>query len=492
MKKTEPLVLRPNEGPQEDFVNSSNYITFYGGGAGGGKTFGLLLDALRHIDDPEFFAVYFRRTTTQLDNGLWPEAKKMYMPFLMYQSGPNKGKFIKQNGKEAKIIESKHTIIFPSGATIKFSYLDRDANVDIAWQGTQLSAVYFDEFTHFTEYMFNYLRTRLRSAAKAKAYMKCSLNPDQDHHVFRWVEPFLDKDGYPDKELCGKTRYFIYTSSVLHTSWDREELLKQFPGKKPRTYTFIPSLIHDNPQLLENEPDYADNLEANSAKEVKALLEGCWYFRADAGTYFNREWCKVVNEIPRDANRVRSWDLASSEPTSEYKNPDYTASVRMSRANDGYYYIETGKRFRKKPGSRDNEMIKVAERDTDDVVVTIPRDPGAGGKAVAESLSKLFAANGFVCRQIAAGNVKGMKVKRFTPFSSAAENGLIRIVKSGWDSQEELDQYLEELETFTGDGKGKDDWVDATADAFNELSTARYIPDFTPHLLNKINEFKNN
>lgn len=104
--------------------------------AGGGKSWSLLADALKYIDCPDFYAVFFRKTIKQLRRTLWKEAKKMYMPLLMDKNG----KFI---GKAA-IKEQDMIIRFPSGATIEFSYLDRDQSAEENWQGAELTAAYFD------------------------------------------------------------------------------------------------------------------------------------------------------------------------------------------------------------------------------------------------------------------------------------------------------------------------------------------------------------
>ena len=99
-----------------------------------GKTWAILADNLKYIHDPNYFSAFFRRTTTELETNLWPEAIKMYMPFLQYQSGPNKGKWI---GK-ARIKDKDKTIIFPSGAKSKFAYMEYDKHAD-AWFGAELS-----------------------------------------------------------------------------------------------------------------------------------------------------------------------------------------------------------------------------------------------------------------------------------------------------------------------------------------------------------------
>ena len=74
------IELRPNPGPQEQFLASHADIAIYGGQAGGGKSFGLLLDPLRFVDVPGFGAVIFRRNATDLtqEGGLWDESMKIY------------------------------------------------------------------------------------------------------------------------------------------------------------------------------------------------------------------------------------------------------------------------------------------------------------------------------------------------------------------------------------------------------------------------------
>jgi len=73
-------IIRPQPGPQMQFLSSQADIAIYGGSAGGGKTWGLLMEPLRHIGNGRFGAVFFRRTTTQITNegGLWDESAELY------------------------------------------------------------------------------------------------------------------------------------------------------------------------------------------------------------------------------------------------------------------------------------------------------------------------------------------------------------------------------------------------------------------------------
>ena len=58
--------MGPQEGPQDQFLKLGADIAIFGGAAGGGKTWTLLLEPLRNVDVPGFGAVIFRRESTQI------------------------------------------------------------------------------------------------------------------------------------------------------------------------------------------------------------------------------------------------------------------------------------------------------------------------------------------------------------------------------------------------------------------------------------------
>jgi len=67
---------------------------------------------------------------------------------------------------------------------------------------------------------------------------------------------------------------------------------------------------------------------------------------------------------------------------------------------------------------------------------------------------------------------------RATPFFSACENGYVYIIESTFNKPT-LEAFLREIEMFNGERSSsriKDDWVDATASAFNYLVRARNMP----------------
>ena len=77
----EGIDIGPQAGPQTAFLSSSADICIYGGSAGSGKSFGLMLEAMRYPATVRGFdSVLFRRSTVDLrrPGGLWDESMKLY------------------------------------------------------------------------------------------------------------------------------------------------------------------------------------------------------------------------------------------------------------------------------------------------------------------------------------------------------------------------------------------------------------------------------
>ena len=80
-RKSNEITLGPQPGPQTQFLSSPADIVIYGGSAGGGKTYGLLLEPLRYItNNTGYSSVIFRRNAVQVKNpgGLWDTSMSLY------------------------------------------------------------------------------------------------------------------------------------------------------------------------------------------------------------------------------------------------------------------------------------------------------------------------------------------------------------------------------------------------------------------------------
>ena len=73
-------IIKPQAGAQEQFINCGADIAIYGGAAGGGKTCGMLIDAVRWKDCAGFGAVFFRQNHNQVfaQGGLWDESVELF------------------------------------------------------------------------------------------------------------------------------------------------------------------------------------------------------------------------------------------------------------------------------------------------------------------------------------------------------------------------------------------------------------------------------
>ena len=443
-------IIKPQEGPQQQFLSTSADIAIYGGAAGGGKTFALLLEPMRHVQNKNFHAIIFRRTRVQVKQagGLWSEAEKLY---------PNIGAIPNNTDLTWK---------FPSGMKVGFSYLQTDAD-KYQYQGAQIPLIGFDELTHFKEDQFFYMLSRVRSDSGVRGYIRCTTNPDPDSWVAKFIDWWIGEDGYPILERSGVVRWFIRKHDDLVWGDSREELIERFGDKvKPKSATFIKAGLEDNKILTEKDPDYEANLQSLPYVERMQLLGGNWKIRPAAGLYFRADQFKYCDkhEMPKFKRLVRYWDRAATEKTAT-NNPDATAGVLMGIPEDfetfpAYYVIDVVK-FHKGPRDTLKAIMDTAEKDGKEVEIGVEQDPGQAGKVEAQFLVGNL--RGYTTKIVVAS---GKKLARATPFSSQSQAGNVIIVRDmTWNGD-----YIKELEAFDGSEKGHDDQVDGSSGAFNMLN----------------------
>jgi len=224
------VAFMPNEGPQMDFLASSEKDVLYGGAAGGGKSFAMLIDPLRYCHIKAHRALIIRRSMPELRE-LIDKSRELY---------PNAF-------PGAKFKEVEKLWQFPSGAKIEFGFLERDADV-YRYQGQAYSWIGFDEITHLpTEFGWNYLASRLRTTdPELPTFLRCTANPGGVGA--QWVKKrYVEPSGYN----------------------------KSFIGSDGLSRKFIPALLQDNPYLAED-GEYERMLQSLPAIQRKQLLEGNW------------------------------------------------------------------------------------------------------------------------------------------------------------------------------------------------------------------------
>lgn len=452
MPELKQIEIGPQPGPQTDFLMSPADIAFYGGAAGGGKTYGILLEPLRHINNAEFRAVIFRRQSVQIRNegGLWDESLRLYNPC---------GGYPREQALDWQ---------FPAGMRIKFAHLENDKSV-YEWQGAQIPFIGFDELTHFTEKQFIYMLSRNRSTSGVPGYIRATTNPDADSWVKRWIEWYLDSNGFPIRERSGVIRWFVRVNDQMHWGASKEEMVERFgesTGKFAKSFTFVPSKIEDNKILMEKDPSYLANLNALSMVERARLLEGNWKIRHTAGTLFRREWFPIVDAIPAGwSGCIRFWDRAATAPNTQNPDPDWTRGLKLYRYPDGRFLVADIKSIRDTPAKVEALIKNVASHDSVSCRIMSQIDPGSAGKSEADHFVKMLA--GYDVKVLA---MSKDKVTRAKPVSAQCEVGNVYVLRAPWN-----DEFFTELENFP-DG-AHDDQVDTLSGAFNELSQASSILD---------------
>lgn len=441
--------ISPQAGPQTAFLASPADIAIYGGAAGGGKTWALLLDPLRYIGNPQFGAVFLRRSTVQIRNegGLWDESANLY-PLLS------------ANPKEHVLTWS-----FPSGASITFAHLEHE-KTKFNWQGSQIPWLGFDELTHFSESQFFYMLSRNRSMSGVRPCIRATCNPDADSWVARFIEWWIDQTtGLAIPERSGVLRYFVRIGDAIHWADDPSELAHHTQPDEngdpqpipPKSVTFISASLRDNKALMAANPEYMASLMALPTVDRERLLGGNWKIRPSAGLYFKREWVEVIGAAPAGLRIIRGWDLAAT-PKTPTNDPDWTCGTKMG-VKDGVYYVLDHVYDQKGPSGVEAMIKNTASQDGHSVGVAIPQDPGQAGKSQVQQMTKMLA--GYDVR---ARPVTGDKVTRFSGFSAQAEAGNVKVVRGRWN-----ERWLSELENFPPE-TGHDDDADSTAEAFNALA----------------------
>ena len=271
------VIFQPNQGPQSDFLASSEREVFYGGARGGGKSYAMLVDPLRYCDKQHHRALLIRRTMPELRD-LINHSQQLYS-----KAYPG-----------AKWREQEKEWRFPSGARIEFGYAENLTDA-LRYQGQSYTWIGIDELPQYpTPDIYNFLRSSLRSVdPEIPVYMRATGNPGNVGSL--WVkEMFVDP--------CESNKRF-----------DVE--IPTPMGVKTISRKFIPAKLQDNPYLMQTD-DYYAMLASLPEVQKKQFLEGDWdAYESSSFPEFNRQ-IHVIEpfDIPRNWMRFRAADWGYSSP----------------------------------------------------------------------------------------------------------------------------------------------------------------------------------
>lgn len=244
-RKKEPYEeVKPQLGSQLRMMTSPATEIFMGGEAGGGKSYGFLLDFLADAEKPGANGLFLRRHFTDLE-GIIHDAQQLYKGF------------------GATFNEQKHTFFFPSGARLRMAHMNSPADV-YNYTGNQRTHYYWDELTQFPRMPYVLLMAWLRSPdTTIFKRIRASGNPDGEG--FLWV-----KDRFIDKLEPFEMAWFRNIN-------DRDT--KLLPGQSTEgamLRQFIPCYREENKRLMDADPEYRDRLEQLPEHKKRAYKYGIW------------------------------------------------------------------------------------------------------------------------------------------------------------------------------------------------------------------------
>ena len=296
----------------------------YGGEAGGGKSEGLLMFALRRrMECPGSVGLSMRRTFPDLDKSLIRKSQKYYRPF-------------------AKWSEAKRKWTFKTGSIQEFGYCENDKDV-YQYQSAEYDDIEIDETTQWSEFMYLYMMSRLRSqSGKYKTMMRSATNPGNIGHL--WV----------------KARFVDVARDKLFENYDPILKLK-------KTRYFLPAGLDDNTLMTpQARLEYRSWLAQLPEGERQMLMEGNWdYVVGAAFSELNRDiqgYDPKDYPVPKWAKIFMSYDFGFGAPFSiGWWWMDYDG--RMWRFAEWYGWNgKPNKGLRMSPSEVAKEIFKIEEK----------------------------------------------------------------------------------------------------------------------------------
>lgn len=260
------IVLQPK---QLEVLNSPATEILYGGAAYGGKSFLMRSIAIALCYDIPGLQVYlFRRTYPDLianhmnGSGSFLE---LLAPFVL--------------SKQVTIKEGE--IAWSNGSKIHLCHCQHEKDV-LKYQGAEIHVLLVDELTSFSEYIYRFLRNRVRLGSR--------IIPDKWKHKLPLIINGSNPGGIGHAWV---KRSFIDMGTggeIRRMPDDEGGMLRQF----------IQSRSEDNPLGMKNDPGYVARLTGlGSESLVRAMRDGDWDIVAGA----------AFENLSRDKHMIRAFDI---------------------------------------------------------------------------------------------------------------------------------------------------------------------------------------
>lgn len=243
----------PVPGPQTDAYNSLADVLLYGGSAGGGKSDLLIGTALtRHRK-----SVIYRRSYVDIisEGGLGPRLCQLLGGRDGYRESP---------------APSWHD----AERSIEFGALEKPG-AEMSAQGRAKDLIGFDEGSQLTEAKVRFVMGWLRSTEPTqRCRVIIATNPPtgaEGQWLLTWFAPWLDP-AFPSPAVPGELRWCVFIGDKLQWCETPEPIVVDGETYTPRSHTFIPSRLSDNPYLRDT--GYRERLQSMPEPLRSQLLKG--------------------------------------------------------------------------------------------------------------------------------------------------------------------------------------------------------------------------
>lgn len=283
--RNNPYRIIAQAGGQERMLSRDVDILIGGGSRGGAKTFSLVLEGLKDVNEPAYSGLVVRNMKDDL-TAVIDYSVNMYSQYGAFNRSLN-----------------DRTWNFNAGGHLKFSYYgDSLEDFKKRFQGKQFNYIGIDEITHIPYEKFKYLATCNRNGVGLRNRIWGTCNPDPDSWVRKFIDWWIGEDGYPIPERDCKVRYcFMDGDDVDSVYWgdSPDEVYEQCKGiidplwndayadlgyDKKRMFvksvTFVRAGLEENLKLMLSDPNYLANLAQQSDEQRARDLEGNWNFKA--------------------------------------------------------------------------------------------------------------------------------------------------------------------------------------------------------------------
>ncbi len=455
-------LLRPLPGPQTDFLASPATVALFGGAAGGGKTYALLLSWLRHANTARARGLLARNTQSDLvkEGGLWGEATNLYSrtgpacPRPDCRPKPRKRCAVCRGTGTATVkfdrSSGSHAIRWPGGGSLEFAHLKGDgykrlASLNLSWIG-------IEEAVECSMTALVFALTRLRSTTGIRPVLRMTTNPDPFHGLARWVDPwYLDDQGYPDMSKSGQIRYMLRKPrSDRFVSEATREAAQRAAGSsdEPFTFAYYPSMLESNIAYGATDPGfrgYKSKLAAQGDAKNEQLAKGNWRARdSGKGMLSRNNWggeaVSLTEPLAPIVRVIRAWDKAATRPRPDYRNPDFSIGLRVEWDIHGRWYVSGMRALREETNKVDEAMAETAWSDGAGVIQVHEVEPGAAGKSDEQHTRKVlcskYVAKGKRPPRVLCAPAGSNKVVKLQGVALQLELGMRSI--PGWDPDEQL------------------------------------------------------